>query len=110
MGSWLGWIKHKTRLCSIFLCHIYKIICFVFVNCNHCCFCCGHPFTMLGVSLSLAKIKYNVCVWKKQKKKRKKIKWTERLTGKEWKKTYHENTKKDSNTNQNLINFDFNTN
>ena len=26
------------------------LVCFVFGNCNHCCFCCGHPFTMLGVS------------------------------------------------------------
>ena len=33
-------------------CQYYVIVwvCFMFGNCNHCCFCCGHPFTMLGVS------------------------------------------------------------
>ena len=39
----------------------------MFGNCNHCCFCCGHPCTMLGVSLSLVKIKYSVCVCGKKK-------------------------------------------
>ena len=35
----------------------------MFGNFNHCCFCCGHPCTMLDVSLlSLVKIKYSVCV------------------------------------------------
>ena len=29
-------------------------VCFVFGNCNHCCFCCGHPFKMLGVSLFIS--------------------------------------------------------
>ena len=49
-------------------CQCYDIVwvCFVFGNCNHCCFCCGHPFTMLGVSLSLVKIKYSVCVCEKK--------------------------------------------
>ena len=28
-------------------------VCFVFGNCNHC-FCCGHPFTMLGVILFIS--------------------------------------------------------
>ena len=44
----------------------------MFGNCNHCCFCCGHPCTMLGVSLSIScknKIQC-VCVWKKKKKNR----------------------------------------
>ena len=35
-------------------------------NCNHCCFCCGHPCTMLGVSLSIS------CKNKKKNKKKKK--------------------------------------
>ena len=26
----------------------------MFGNCNHCCFYCGHPFTMLGVSLFIS--------------------------------------------------------
>ena len=26
----------------------------MFGNCNHCCFCCGHPSTMLGVSLFIS--------------------------------------------------------
>ena len=44
-------------------CQYYDIVlvCFVFGNCNRC-FYWGHPFTMLGVSLSLVKIKYSVCV------------------------------------------------
>ena len=47
-------------------CQYYDIVwvCFVFDNCNHCCFCCGHPFTMLGVSLFIScknKIQF-VCV------------------------------------------------
>ena len=66
-------------------CQYYDIVrvCFVFGNCNHCCFCCGHPFTMLGVSLFMScknKIQC-VCVKKKttkaqlgSKKKKKKIK------------------------------------
>ena len=34
----------------------------MFGNCNHCCFCCGHPCTMLGVSLSIScKNKKNKC-------------------------------------------------
>ena len=40
----------------------------MFGNCNHCCFCCGHPCTMLGVSLSIScknKIQC-VCVEKKK--------------------------------------------
>ena len=42
----------------------------MFGNCNHCCFCCGHPCTMLGVSLFIScknKIQC-VCVWKKKKR------------------------------------------
>ena len=42
----------------------------MFGNCNHCCFCCGHPCTMLGVSLFIScknKIQC-VCVGKKKKK------------------------------------------
>ena len=37
-------------------CQYYDIVwvCFVFGNCNHCCFCCGHPFTMLGVSVFIS--------------------------------------------------------
>ena len=41
----------------------------MFGNCNHCCFCCGHPCTMLGVSLFIScknKIQC-VCVEKKKK-------------------------------------------
>ena len=41
----------------------------MFGNCNHCCFCCGHPCTMLGVSLFIScknKIQC-VCVGKKKK-------------------------------------------
>ena len=35
--------------------------------CNHCCFCCGHPFTMLGVSL-FTSCKYKIqCVSVKKK-------------------------------------------
>ena len=44
-------------------------VCFVFGNCNHCFFCCGHPCTMLGVSLFIScknKIQC-VCVKKKHK-------------------------------------------
>ena len=51
-------------------CQYYDIVwvCFMFGNCNHCCFCCGHPRTMLGVGLFIScKIKYSVCVWKKKK-------------------------------------------
>ena len=46
---------------------------FVFGNCNHCCFCCGHPFTMLGVSLFIfCKNKIQcVCVEKKCQKNKK---------------------------------------
>ena len=43
----------------------------MFGNCNHCCFCCGHPFTMLGISLFISckdKIQC-VCVKKKPSKK-----------------------------------------
>ena len=39
----------------------------MFGNCNHCCFYCGHPCTMLGVSLFIScknKIQC-VCVEKK---------------------------------------------
>ena len=46
----------------------------MFGNCNHCCFCCGHPCTMLGVSLFIScknKIQC-VCVEKKQNKTKKK--------------------------------------
>ena len=41
--------------------------------CNHCCFCCGHPFTILDVSLFISyknKIQC-VCVSCEQKKKKK---------------------------------------
>ena len=41
----------------------------MFGNCNHCCFCCGHPSIMLGVSLFIScknKIQC-VCVEKKKK-------------------------------------------
>ena len=40
----------------------------MFGNCNHCCFCCGQPCTMLGVSLFIScKNKIHcVCVEKKQ--------------------------------------------
>ena len=44
----------------------------MFGNCSHCCFCCGHPCTMLGVSLFIScknKIQC-VCVKKKTKKKK----------------------------------------
>ena len=57
-------------------CQYYGIVwvCFVFGNCNHCCFCCGHPFIMLGVSLFIScKNKIQcvcVCVCVKKKKMR----------------------------------------
>ena len=37
-------------------CQYYDIVwvCCMFGNCNHCCFCCGHPCTMLGVSLFIS--------------------------------------------------------
>ena len=53
-------------------CQYYDIVwvCFMLGNCNHCCFCCGHPCTMLGVSLFIScKNKIQcvcVCVWKKK--------------------------------------------
>ena len=51
-------------------CQYYDIVwvCFMFGNCNHCCLCCGHPFTMLGVSLfTSCKNKIQcVCVKKKR--------------------------------------------
>ena len=57
-------------------CQYYDIVwvCLVFGNCNHCCFCCGHPFTMLGVRLfiSLKNKIQCVCVKKYIKKERKK--------------------------------------
>ena len=45
---------------------------FMFGNCNHCCFCCGHPCTMLGVSLfiSCKNKRQWVCVCGKKKKAR----------------------------------------
>ena len=48
----------------------------MFGNCNHCCICCGHPCTMLGVSLFIScknKIQC-VCVEKKKKREKKKSK------------------------------------
>ena len=39
-----------------------QYVCFVFGNCNHCCFCCGHPFTMLGVSLFISCKNKILCV------------------------------------------------
>ena len=58
-------------------CQYYGIVrvCFMFGNCSHCCFCCGHAFTMLGVSLFIScKNKIQcvcvcVCVWKKENPK-----------------------------------------
>ena len=50
---------------------IMDSVCFMFGNCNHCCFCCGHPCTMLGVSLFIScknKIQC-VCLEKKKKKR-----------------------------------------
>ena len=47
----------------------------MFGNCNHCCFCCGHPCTMLGVSLFIScknKIQC-VCVEKKKKQEKSQI-------------------------------------
>ena len=67
---------HSVRI-FMFLLHVYIHVfmclikgCFMFGNCNHCCFCCGHPCTMLGVSLFIScKNKIHcVCVWKKKKK------------------------------------------
>ena len=52
-------------------CQYYDIVgvCFVFGNCNHCCFCCGHPCTMLGVSLFISCKNKIQCVCVKKKKK-----------------------------------------
>ena len=41
----------------------------MFGNCNHCCFCCGHPCTMLGVSLFISCKNKIQCVCVKKKKK-----------------------------------------
>ena len=37
-------------------CQYYEIVgvCFLFDNCSYCCFCCGHPITMLGSSLFIS--------------------------------------------------------
>ena len=67
-------------------CQYYDIVWvrFMFGNCNHCCFCCGHPCTMLGVSLLVScknKIQY-VCVKKqtnKQTNKQKTLKDKQKL-------------------------------
>ena len=50
-------------------CQYYDIVwvCFVFGNCNHCCFCCGHPCTMLGVSLFISCKNKIQCVCVKKK-------------------------------------------
>ena len=40
----------------------------MFGNCNHCCFCCGHPCTMLGVSLLISCKNKIQCVCVKKKK------------------------------------------
>ena len=45
----------------------------MFGNCNHCCFCCGHPCTMLGVSLSISCKNKIQCVRVGKKKKKEKI-------------------------------------
>ena len=39
----------------------------MFGNCNHCCFCCGHPCTMLGVSLFISCKNKIQCVCVKKK-------------------------------------------
>ena len=46
-------------------CQYYDIVwvCFMFGNCNHRCFCCGHPCTMLGVSLFISCKNKIQCVW-----------------------------------------------
>ena len=41
-------------------------VCFVFGSCNHCCFGCGHPCTMLGVSLFIPCKNKIQCVCKKK--------------------------------------------
>ena len=41
----------------------------MFGNCNHCCFCCGHPCTMLGVSLLISCKNKIQCVCTEKKKK-----------------------------------------
>ena len=50
-------------------------VCFVFGNCNHCCFCCGHPFTMLGVSLFIACKNKIQCVCVKKNNKNSTANW-----------------------------------
>ena len=40
----------------------------MFGNCNHCCFCCGQPCTMLGVSLFISCKNKIQCVCVKKKK------------------------------------------
>ena len=53
-------------------CQYYDIVwvCFTFGNCNHCCFCCVHPFTMLGVSLFISCKNKIQCVCGKKKRKK----------------------------------------
>ena len=46
----------------------------MFGNCNHCCFCCGHPCTMLGVSLFISCKNKIQCVCVEKKKKTRKLK------------------------------------
>ena len=47
-------------------------VCFMFGNRNHCCFCCGHPCTMLGVSLFISCKNEIQCVCVKKKNLQKK--------------------------------------
>ena len=59
------------RICHILFIRSESVIvwvCFVFGNCNHCCFCCGHPCTMLGVSLFISCKNKIQCVCVKKKK------------------------------------------
>ena len=42
----------------------------MFGNCNHCCFCCGHPCAMLGVSLFISCKNKIQCMCVKKKKEK----------------------------------------
>ena len=74
--SWISSLQNceKINFCCLVEdyrteCQYYDIVwvCFMFSNCNHCCFCCGHPCTMLGISLFISCKNKIQCVCVKKK-------------------------------------------